>query len=92
MLPGQKPFHTEPLIIGGNEAFCSLPEDYDGKCKVISLDSHESKAISITPDPSVARAIATYAVSPDGGHGCVDILPAPDEVPTHLELVDFIML
>lgn len=68
-----------PDTFGGEYAAAFFDEDYEGKVCVISLYS----IVAIVPNVKEALMIAAYAITPNGGFGSVDLLPAPDSALTH---------
>lgn len=80
----------DPFSVGG-DAFSSVPEGYEGPCRVTIEGRMGNEFEAVLPSLQEATAVACYAVNwPDGGFSHAQVDPAPGAAVTHGTLVDWI--
>ncbi|WP_286241118.1 hypothetical protein [Neptuniibacter halophilus] len=73
-MPEEKVIAREPEQVGGHTAVSKVSDGYDDTCVILSVNGDY---ITSTPDYRVARQIAGYAITPNGGYGSVVIEERP---------------
>jgi len=75
-------------LIGGDNAVFDVDESYSGHCEVLTFNDD---TVAVLPNYKEARAVATYAISPDGGYESVIVVEAPNKKVSHQSFDEWIL-